>query len=262
MLTTFILQVPIVWEVYEGNVNDKTEFSKFVSLIKQELVKLDIQLSEITIIFDGGSNSEENFSNLEFHIICAHSLVGHKELYDIDLDEYKTVVLSNGKERRALLVSNLQFSGIQGTGVLTYSPALEEGQVNQMDKDIQNTLKEYESITERLKNPRSRLYTDLENRRKKYEANLKEIVAYNQKIAEERKLQEESGIKKRGKGKQEKKLPVWDEESEMREIVLKAMMKKSYLADLSILSVSKSEENGLYSVSWLIDEEKKATYVN
>ena len=259
MLTTSILQVPIVWDLYEGNVNDKTEFGRFVALVKQELTKLGVPLSEVTIVFDGGSNSEENFSDLGFHIICAHSLCGHKDLYDIDLDSYETVILSNGKERRAMLVKGLQFSGIQGTGVLTYSPALEEGQVTQMEKDIQSTAKVYEEIKERLANPRSRLYTDLGKRKKSYDLALKEAVEYNQKVTAERKAQEENGIKRRGKGKQEKKLPVWDEQAEMLDIVHKALIKKNYLAEMSVLTITKGN-TGLYEVSWHIDEEKKTAY--
>ena len=134
--------------------------------MREHLEKMDIPLDEVTITFDGGSNSEENFKNLGFHFICAHSLVSHKDLYEIDLDEYEDIQLHNGTIKKAYRVDDRVFSGVKGTGILTYSKALEDGQRGELERDIQNAQKLSEESNEKLGKPHSKIYTDLKNAKK------------------------------------------------------------------------------------------------
>ena len=91
LLTSHKLQVPLVWELYEGNKNDKTEFADFTAFAAEKLPTYGVDPKEIILTFDGGSNSELNFAGLPFSFICAHTMKGLPELYEIDIDEYKEI---------------------------------------------------------------------------------------------------------------------------------------------------------------------------
>ena len=243
-LTTSILNVPIAWQVYNGNVNDKAEFPIFSAYIRTQLHALGIDPSEVTISFDGGSNSAENFADLGFHFVCAHSMVGHKYLYDIDLSEYQSVLLNNESERLAYFLESIEFSGIHGSGVLVYSSALKDGQVAQMNRDINSIKDEIQGTRDRLNNKRSSLYIELRKRETDFKHKLHDIQEYNEKIDKEEKERTETGTKKRGRAKKHKPLPEWNPEKELLEIVNKAIYRKhKYLKGLSTLSMIKSEND-------------------
>ena len=100
-VTNTDLQIPLVWEMYDGNKNDKTEFADFTKLIKQEVSKYGTNPEDITLVFDAGSNSEKEFAALNMQVICAHSLAGHKHLYEIGLERYDKVEIMPEKEKLA-----------------------------------------------------------------------------------------------------------------------------------------------------------------
>ncbi|MBP5753501.1 MAG: IS1634 family transposase, partial [Treponema sp.] len=137
LLTSFRLQIPLIWELYEGNKNDKKEFADFTAFASKTLPSYGIDPKEVVLTFDGGSNSEVNFAGLPFGFICAHSLTGFQDMYETDIDEYCEIVLRNGHKRKAYEIPDLTFSGVKGKGVLTYSKDLYEGQMAELNKDIQ-----------------------------------------------------------------------------------------------------------------------------
>ena len=80
VLTSSELTVPLLWELYPGNRNDTEEFAAFTSHVREGLGELFGDTGDVTIVFDGGSNSRENLRNLGMHFICAHSLCRLKEV--------------------------------------------------------------------------------------------------------------------------------------------------------------------------------------
>lgn len=259
-LTATALTVPLVWQIYQGNTNDKSEFPVFTAYIKEQLSKLGINPEEMTISFDGGSNSEENFSNLGFHFVCSHSLVGHKELYDIDLDRYQDVVLQNEHHRKAYLLEELTFSGINGRGVLTFSEDLYNGQYAQLERDRAAIQKSVIEAQERLRNLRSGFFTNLKKKEQEYQLARLKVEEYNRKIAEEEKKRIAEGKKARGKKKKNKDLPTWDATIVMKNIVTKAVYSQhKYFRDFSSIEVI-PEDGGTYELKWLEDPEKLSAY--
>lgn len=258
-LTSSSLTVPIVWQLYDGNTNDKAEFPVFVARIKEQLTKLSIDPAEITICFDGGSNSEENFSDLGFHFVCAHSLTSHKHLYDIDLDQFKDVTLENGHLRRAYSVGSLKFSGVDGLGVLTFSQDLYDGQIAQLGRDRAAICELVEEAKERLHNPRSGFYTSLKKREADIHHAQRDAKEYNQKIDEEERALIAAGKKRRGKKKKYKDIPLWDPEAELRSIVTRMIFSKhKYFQEFS--SIELKQESGMYDLNWIEDQAKKDAY--
>lgn len=260
VLTSAELLIPIVWDLYEGNRNDKTEFAEFTKHVRERLEKFEIPLDEVTVTFDGGSNSEENFKDLGFHFICAHSLVSHKDLYEIDLDKYENIQLKNGTIKKAYRIDDRIFSGVKGTGILTYSKALENGQREGLERDIKKTQMLSDELNEKLGKPRSRIYTDLKNAKKSVLAAQKEAEEYNKSIEEERLAREKEGKPVRGRQKKKKDIPEWDEFKALQEIIENNILKKgSYLKDFCKVTLLTSED-GVRRIVFTVDEDKKNAY--
>ena len=264
-LTAKELQIPIVWEVYPGNTNDKSEFEEFVKLINDQLPDCGLKTSDITIIFDGGSNSEDNFNGLCFDYICAHSLTGIKDLYDIDLDEYKTYTLRNGKERLGYFLDELEFSGQKGSGILTYSQDLRDGKIAEMNKDIDKAQATVSEMNERLKNPRSRIFTTLEKERQEVGKVQREAIEYNKELEQQQHKEQASGAatgkrKKGGAPKKPKVIPLWNMKASLKVLLENYIFQgRKYLKQFS--SIILEENSGIYQVSIVIDETLKEGYI-
>ena len=262
LITSPVLRIPMIWELYEGNKNDKTEFVDFTSHAARELRAFGFEdLKEITLTFDGGSNSESNFADLPFNFICAHTITGFPELYDIDVDQYRQITLRNGHTRCAYQLNQFAFSGITGTGVLTFSQALYDGQMAELEKDILSFSKAHAGLVASIGHPRGKLAQLLRNAKKEYDTEVLFAEKYNHDLQAEIAEQRAKGIARRGKQKKEKPIPVWDEKNVIRELVLKELLKgrKGLEAFISIEVVF--DENKPTSVKYLLDEEKKQAYI-
>ena len=259
-LTSVALTVPIVWQVYNGNTNDKAEFPVFTAHIREQMKKLGIDPTEMTISFDGGSNSEENFSGLGFHFVCSHSLTSHKHLYDIDLEQYEDLTLQNGHHRRAYSAGNLTFSGVKGLGVLTFSEDLYNGQMAQLERDraVIHTL--VAEAKDRLRNPRSGFFTSLKKKEKEIYHAQRDAEEYNQQLDAQEQDRIASGQRRRGKKKKYKEIPIWDPASELCDIVSRMIFsKQKYFREFSSIDLIPGE-NGTYELKWVEDPEKQAAY--
>lgn len=255
MITSHLLQVPVLWEMYEGSRNDKAEFGAFMEKVQKDLPDtIGKSLDEVTVSFDGGSNSEENFKFLRVHFICAHSLDSHKELYDIDVDQYQEVKLANGHTRRAYRIDGLTFSGITGTGILTYSEDLYIGQEAQMGRDIEKFKAKFEEFRSRCQNPRSRIYSSMRKRKTEVEKQISEVTKENEELLKEQKDQA-----KKGRKKKPKEVPVWDEASEFLKLTRSCFTGLRTLEQFITIIPSGNMESG-YDVSFQLDEAKLAVY--
>lgn len=262
VLTAMELQIPIVWDVYEGNKNDKSEFPDFIELINTELCNLGIDLNEITITFDGGSNSEENFSKLKCHFICSHSLVSHKELLKHDLKDYETVQINDSKTRLAYRVDNLEFSGMTGTGILTYSEELMNGQIAELKRDEEKAQKNVDDINERLKKNKSRLYTQLKNLRIKHDRDKEDIIKHNTVIEGLIKEALAAGKKVKALEKRLKEVPEWNEPEALAEIINQAVFSgRKFLLEYCSLQII-TNDGKIFQVALSIDKVKREEYIN
>ena len=258
--TTFDLRIPIIWSLYEGNKNDKSEFPDFVAYVRTALKGLGVDLTDITLSFDGGSNSEENFKDPGVHILCAHSLVSFPELYETELSDYVEITLNNGSRRLAYDVGELNFSGVDGKGVLTCSEDLRAGQAAEPEKKLRAATESVKDIRERLTNPRSRMYSSLKKRQAAAEAAIQKALDYNAEIQRELEKLAKEGRKKRGKPKKLKDIPVWDPAAVMSDIAADIVYDgRKMLKDFTTLTVQMQPDNS-YVVDFTVDEDKKTKY--
>ena len=265
LITSAKLQVPLIWELYDGNKNDKTEFADFTASASKALAAHGIKDPQSVIItFDGGSNSETNFAAMPFSFICAHSMTGFPELYGTDLGEYKEITLRNGHTRCAYELPNFSFSGVTGKGVLTFSQALYDGQIAELEKDIKAFSDFCSEIVSSIGHARGRYAQMLRKARLDYEAEVLRIEQFNRDIQKAQEEKVARGIPIRGRQKQLKDLPVWDEAAIAREQILAAALKgRKQLQSFVDVSVRIPDDPQMNpAVVWNVDEEKKAAYVH
>lgn len=272
MLTSYSLQIPLIWQLYEGNKNDKQESPDFCTYVEKELEARGITPEETTITFDGGSNPAENFQKIRFHFVCAHSMTAREELYGISIDSYQKVHLSSGHDRLAYRVDDLEFSGVTGTGILTYSEDLETGQMSELNKNIGKALEEAEGLDAKLQSSKSGISKELRKRKHSYDLKAQEIEKknevirrYNEEVRKFNAALDEAvagGWKKERKKREhkEKQVPIWDEEAQLLEIAMDALCKgRKMIRSFTELSLSRDTE-GQYHLEMHINEEKKAAY--
>lgn len=264
LITSAGLQIPLVWEMYDGNKNDKMEFADFTASAAKTLAAHGVQdTKEVILTFDGGSNSESNFADLPFSFICAHTMTSFPDLYNIELDQYQVITLRNGHTRCAHELPELTFSGVSGKGILTFSQALYDGQMAELEKDISTFSEFCKEVVASIGHPHGRYAQMIRKARTEHDAEVLRIEKQNREILEEQQKKAAQGIKVRGRQKQPKELPVWNEEDTARELILSAALKgRKQLQSFVDVSVSvPADPLGSPEIKWKIDEEKKAVYV-
>ena len=133
---------------------------------------------------------------------------GLPELYEIDIDEYKEIVLRNGHKRQAHEISEITFSGIEGKGILTYSQDLFDGQNAELEKNIQSFKDACAEIVSSLGHARGKYAQLIQKARKEHETEVLRVEKYNRGIEKELEEKKAKGIPLRGRQKKKKELPV------------------------------------------------------
>lgn len=258
LLTTKALNIPLWWSMYDGNVNDPTEFKQVREQIKGTLDILRNQKDDpVTVVFDGGSGGEENPAALPFKVICAVSLSGHKELYDVPDDQYVDISLDSGSVRHAYDIGDIDFYGLKGKGVLYFSQELFDGQARDLLHKCEELQKAIEETNNQLVNPRSRIYTALRKRKEEHERDVAIAEKHNRTLAEEL----ASGEKKRGPRKKPKPVPVWDEEEELNHLLSAQLYKKrKVLASFSSIKIEK-DDSGKRKCALILNVTERDAYM-
>lgn len=83
-------RIPLMYDLYPGNLHDSEEFTEMVSRIHQRCLSMGIDPSKITLIFDKGNNSRDNIARCHpFHYVGSLVPTQHEELLDIPADRYR-----------------------------------------------------------------------------------------------------------------------------------------------------------------------------
>jgi len=160
LVTTKDIRLPLCSHVYEGNINDQTEFLTYYNMLKERIPNYDPKI--MTLIFDGGSNTKINLDAIETHYICSFSLSCCKNLYDYDLSEFDEFIINDNVVKAYRTKQNIW--GKDRECVLTYSYSLYKGQRKELNKNINKAKEEIDSLNKQLKDPKSRIskkYADI-----------------------------------------------------------------------------------------------------
>jgi transposase len=131
----FIL--PIFSEVYAGNTSDSKRFIPFLTKFREKLSELHFNLEEVTVVFDKGSNSIENFGfldQMEVPYVASLILNYHPDLLAIPLENYHEIQMK-GKKVKCYRTQK-RIWGKKRTVVIYLSEKLRQGQVDGLKQII------------------------------------------------------------------------------------------------------------------------------
>jgi len=126
LLVSSDFHVPLFHETYEGNTHDSKEFNSVVDTLVERYKVFSTSLEGITIVFDKGSNSRENFEKVEnscYHFVGSLKLIEAENLLEVPLEDYEEITHSNLPGVKAYRVQQKAY-GHKRTVLVTYNEEL------------------------------------------------------------------------------------------------------------------------------------------
>ncbi|MGD9276928.1 MAG: IS1634 family transposase [Candidatus Pacearchaeota archaeon] len=149
-------QFPLFHKTYRGNKNDITVFKETYNNMISRLKKISKELSDITIVFDKGNNSKDNFALIDNAQDCYYvgGLVSSyfKELLKEANDNFTTVKIE-GEEIPIYKVKKMIW-GQERTCVITVSAQLKEGQICGIKQHLEKKYKMLNKFKQQLESPK------------------------------------------------------------------------------------------------------------
>jgi transposase len=149
-------QVPLYFDVYEGNRNDAKQFPLLLSKFQQFLQRLGGQASvpKTTLIFDKGNNSADNFhllDELALFFVGSVKLDEHKELLQVANDDPRFSVCPTDRlPGTKCFRQTKQVYGRERTLVVTYNQNLFNAQWLTLQNDIAKASAKLSAVQQRL----------------------------------------------------------------------------------------------------------------
>ncbi|MEK6659269.1 MAG: IS1634 family transposase, partial [Campylobacterota bacterium] len=155
LLITRDFKIPIFSDIYAGNTADAKEFSATIPKIQERLKLLSKSIEDITLVFDKGSNSKDNFTKIKnINYVASLSVFHDEELKKIPFSDFKEISITQDGEKVAFPVyrTNKEIWGKKRTIVMYKSGPLYEGHVKGFNRDLSRTKEELETLKESVKN--------------------------------------------------------------------------------------------------------------
>jgi transposase len=150
-------QLPLFYDVYEGNRNDARQFPLVLSRFHQffrEVAGEATVVPEMTLIFDKGNNSAENFrllDSLSLKFVGSVKRNEHPELAEVPQSDARFVGCASPglKGTRAFRVTKT-VAGSERVLIVTYNPALAQTQWKTLQTDLLKACKRLSELKGRL----------------------------------------------------------------------------------------------------------------
>lgn len=140
-------QFPLFHKTYRGNKNDITVFKENCNELLERLRHITKELADVTLVFDKGNNSKENFASLNKNQDCYY-VAGLVPAYFKDLikeaNQFFSEINIEGETIPAYRIKK-EIWGHELTCVVTISAQLKEGQIQGI---IQHLDKKYKALNE------------------------------------------------------------------------------------------------------------------
>jgi transposase len=154
-------QLPLFHKTYEGNKNDYTVFSETLGELSSRLNNITAQLKDVTLVFDKGNNSKENFKELASQEIfyVAGLVPSHfKKLIEEANRNFQPIPI--GDEEVPAWRVKTEIWDEERTCVVTISKQLKEGQIRGIHQHLEKKYKALEKLKKQLENPKRRTVLD------------------------------------------------------------------------------------------------------
>ncbi len=130
LLVALDFAIPLFHDCYAGNVADSKEFAAALQPMVRRMQALNMKPEEVTVAFDKGNNSEENFKRLNacgFHFVGSLSPSQHADLAQVPLEQFSELTGGRLAGLRVFRRTKTVF-GAKRTVVVTWNPRLAAGQ--------------------------------------------------------------------------------------------------------------------------------------
>ncbi|MHA1492128.1 MAG: IS1634 family transposase [Promethearchaeota archaeon] len=134
--------VPVMHETYEGNVPDVSHFKQALALMKKRFKAIRLELTEITLVFDKGNNSEDAYKFLDskqIHFVSSirPSMNISKPLLDVPLSKYEELwTKKNGRKVYGYRTTTTAYISKQNTLIATFDEDTFALQEHNLDESI------------------------------------------------------------------------------------------------------------------------------
>ena len=145
--------IPLLHHTYRGNMSDCKVFSEIITSIQERMKKLEIDITQHTIVFDRGCNSKDNLNkvkNLNLHYIGALTPFHHKTLI-LEAEKNYTAVQVNNKELEVYR-KKTEIWGEERTVLVFVSQKLKDGQLRGTYQSLMKKEKQLRELQKRLSN--------------------------------------------------------------------------------------------------------------
>jgi len=149
--------IPLCSHLYEGNRVDVRSFPDSLSLIRERLAKLSVEIDEITLVYDKGNLSKANQRLIdESPLSYVASLVPahYPDLLAIPTSDYHPIDAGRLKGLPVLRLER-EVWGKRRTLVLLISESLRQGQLRGLRQHLNKAIRALERWQEQLQKPRS-----------------------------------------------------------------------------------------------------------
>ncbi|MCK4307801.1 IS1634 family transposase, partial [candidate division WOR-3 bacterium] len=150
-------QFPLFHKTYRGNKNDITVFKEVFPTLLHRLKSISKELADITVIFDKGNNSKDNFRKLDSEgLYYVGSLVPSyfKDLIEEANREFTTIKVRD--EEILVFRRRKQIWGKERTCVVIISEKLKKGQIQGIYQNLKKKYKLLDKFKQQLENPKKR----------------------------------------------------------------------------------------------------------
>ena len=152
LLVSWDFHIPLFSQVYEGNQNDAVTFSGVLDDLVARYQMFRGKCENITLVFDKGNNSAENFQELDnspYHFIGSLVPSQHQDLLDIPLQKFHALDDPAFAGVRAYRTEKEVF-GRKRTIVITRSRALLRGQIRGIRQHLSKKLRALRDLQKRI----------------------------------------------------------------------------------------------------------------
>ncbi|MGH9012686.1 MAG: IS1634 family transposase [Acidimicrobiia bacterium] len=164
--------VPLLSRAYAGDRPDVTQFPHIVDELVARFTALDGEVGELTLVFDAGQNSEDNFELIEgspLHFVGSLPPSDHPDLLAVPKDRYRAVDRQRFPGLTAFETRKVVF-GTERRIVVTHSENLHDKQSRGFDQTLAKARRQLSGLAARLARGRTR------KPRAKVEAEIAEIL--------------------------------------------------------------------------------------
>lgn len=151
-------QLPLFHKTYEGNKNDSTTFNENFQSLSTRLKAITNDIADVTIVFDKGNNSKENFKEIDncpgLHYVAGLVSSYFKGLIEEANKNFQTMTIE-GEEIPVYRVKK-EVWGQERTCVVTVSQQLKDGQIQGIHQHLEKKYKALGELKNQIESPKAR----------------------------------------------------------------------------------------------------------